>query len=232
MEITRFDTSNLIRNKSPRIPVCIAIETSQAVWGDIMLKKELHDGIKAFIEYIRKRESSVDLCIFCYSEKTSKVLGFTNITDIAGNETKSTNPYNLVPLEGKPDLNNLFGEVVKAIRLRLNDYNAVKLRSYSAQIIVIGTGKSSAPAGSELKEIRHWEELGTAKVIPVIIGDGPEEFFCNATYDKVVYHIGSGHESLNMEQLFISFGESIERLSESTAEACRSLKDYLFRDRM
>ena len=215
MSQLRLVDSDLINNKSPRIPVCIVIDTSDEVVHNAANIRIIERGLDRLLADINGSLSLrmlTDMCIICF-----------------GNQPKITRPFGvleeneIIELEiigGRADLPAALRLLVYEYQVRLNDYKTNNIKRYTPIFFIISAYNGNKENSAEISQIIHWSRTGKAVVIPVAIGNAEDEFLRLLSVDGEVYQINS----MNYERLFETFGRSIEMLSRSSASAMENLK--------
>lgn len=210
-------SSDLIENKNPRIPVCIAVEMSDRTLSAVSAEITMRNTVEEFLNYMKNNAylaNSVDLCVICF-----------------GNETKVVSPYGLISAKdnlrlehigGIPDLKKLLRILIHEQRMRHNDYDNQGVSKYTPILMIISSGISSTAIEEESAQLKHWDLTGRAHVIPVMFGnkEGKETLLADMTYDGTVYQI----DELDFGRMFDQLSKDIESLSMSVLYTLDNIK--------
>lgn len=71
---------DLVNNPTPRVPICLCLDTSGSMSGEPI--DELNEGVRTFYEAIREDEIAMyaaEICIVSFNSTAEKIVDFANI---------------------------------------------------------------------------------------------------------------------------------------------------------
>ncbi len=83
MSYMEINESDLATNPTPRVPICLLLDTSASMDGDPI--RELNDGVKLFIDELKNDEIaaySADVVVITFGGEVEKILDFGPINDL------------------------------------------------------------------------------------------------------------------------------------------------------
>lgn len=211
----RLEESDLIINKSPRMPICIVIETSDAVTGDAANIRNIRRGLRTLTDDLRSSQamrSLADICLISFggSAKITRAFGVLNDGEELIPET----------ISGEPDLTAALELMIREYQIRLNDYEANRIKRYTPIFVIISGDEQAEDHSPAISQLYHWSRTGKVSIIPVAVGGMVGNTLSRLTVSGDVYQM----DSMNYEEIFNTLGKSIEMLSRSSANAVESLK--------
>lgn len=215
MDQIRLDDSDLMTNKNPHLPICILIETSDAVMEDAGNIRIIGRGLDQLIGNISSSvaiKSLTDICVICFGSIPRLTRPFRTLMD----GEKITPEV----IGGEPDFRAALSLMIRQYRVRINDYEREHVMRYKPIFFIIGSDSPAVDANGELSQICHWSRTDQVSVIPVAVGKTNGGTLAGLTPEGMVYQMNS----LNYEKLFGALQKSIEEISKSSLSAVESLK--------
>lgn len=215
MSKLRLEDSDLIMNKSPRMPICIVIETSDEILSDASMIRNINKGMESLIREIQgslSLQSLADICVISFGTEAVRSRAFGTLKPDEVIEPK--------PIGGTPDLSAALTMAVKELQLRLNDYEKNGVKRYTPVLFILGSDLLVDEFSPAFSQINHWSRTGKLSVIPVAIGEQQGNSLSRLTVNGEVFQMNS----MNYDSIFSTLGKSIEMLSRSSANAVESLQ--------
>lgn len=215
MAKVRLEESDLFMNKSPRMPILIAVETSDQVMEDASNIRSVRRGLKQLAENLTESlslKSLADVCLISFGDRAHLTRKFGTLEEGSIPEPEL--------IGGKAELKEALRFMIREYRLRLNDYETNHIKRYTPVFFLLCCDRSIEEESAEMSQLRHWSRTGTVTVLPVALGEETGNSLSALTLDGVVYQMNS----LNYEKIFDTLGKSIEMMSRSSANAVESLK--------
>jgi len=211
----RLDDSDLMTNRNPHMPICILIETSDAVMEDAGNIRNIERGLEQLVKNLSQSvalKSLADICVISFGNTAHLTRPFSNLLD----------GESIVPevIGGKADIQSALMMLIRQYRIRLNDYERNHIMRYEPMFFIIGSDSAADNADAEISQICHWSRTGQVSVVPVSVGKETGTTLSRLTPEGIVYQMNS----LNYEKLFGAVQKSIEAISRSSLSAVESLK--------
>ena len=217
-----LEKSDLAVNQNPRLPVCLCAEASEMAGNDGNYRYCVSSFIRGITEEAGKNlaaKSSLDLCVLAYGGAVRAIKRYSGIAD--GGEIKITYAGE-TPVHGKA-----LEEAYRRYLARRQDYVIARNASFMPVFIFMSRG---CPAGEIDGRFRKWadqfrkmDQMKKASVFPVAAGAGDDSGLRLLSYDGSVYGMDGG----NVREMLRAFGQSVSRLSSSTGNLAKSLKEDL-----
>ena len=204
-EKLRLKHESFINNQSTRLPICMCIDSSMSMASRM---GKINDGIKSFIDDIKKDIYAVDpveLCIITFGGTEAKILlDYSNVNDIV---------FSDIVTEGLTPLGAAAEFAYTNLKERLDFYNKNGIQHYKPWIIFISDGVSTDEYKSIARKIAKEEKENRIKVLCIGVGDKPnslKEF----THNQKVSHLSD----LKVNEFFSWLSKSMSSKSQSQAE--------------
>lgn len=215
MDQIRLDGSDLMTNKNPHLPICILIETSDAVMEDAGNIRIIGRGLDQLVGNISGSvalKSLADICVICFGSVSRLIRPFRTLMD----------GEKIAPeiIGGEADAKAALSLLIRQYRMRINDYDRNHVMRYKPIFFIVGSDSPAADADAEISQICHWSRTDQVSVIPVAVGNTRGGTLAGLTPEGIVYQM----DSLNYEKLFGAVQKSIEEISRSSLSAVESLK--------
>lgn len=211
----RLEEADLIVKKNPRMPVCILVETSDVVMEDAGRIRNVQKGIDRLSENIRESlslKALTDVCLISFGSVPKITRKFGTLKEDERIEPEI--------MGGRADLEAALCLLIKEYRIRLNDYEANRVKRYTPVFFILAADQVLTEEGAGMSQVSHWSRTGKASVIPVALNSGPGNTLEALSVDGTVYEMNS----MNYEKIFETLGKSIEMLSRSSSGAVENLK--------
>lgn len=218
----RFNEEEFLMNPSPRIPVCLVLDTSYSMnsKGGKNGKSaidELNEGVKSFFRQIKKDEiakSSLELSIIgCGGNKGTKLLDFNSIDNQS------------IPNLGAKGLTPMGNSLEKALELlreRKELYKNMGISYYQPWLILMTDGEPTDNYNRIVKELKKEVENKNLTMFSIGIGKSVNK--------EKLKLISPTNEIFNLKGLeFMNFfnwlSESVSKVSMSIPEEKTDIKE-------
>lgn len=217
----KFNEEEFLMNPSPRIPVCLVLDTSYSMNSRGRNGKsaieELNEGVKSFFNQIKSDEvakASLELSVIgCGGTEGEILLDFNSI------EHQSV--PNLLA-SGLTPMGSSLEKALKILKERKNIYKEMGISYYQPWLIMMTDGEPTDDYRNVVKELKTDVQNNNLTMFSIGVGN-------NVNKEKLKF-ISPTNEIFNLKGLeFMNFfnwlSESVSRVSESTPGEAINIKE-------
>ena len=163
-DVLRIDASDLIENPTPRVPICLVLDTSGSMAGEPI--KELNIGVSHFFDEIRNDEVakwSAEICTVTFGPVT--------VVHEFGSTMQLGEPEALVA-GGDTPMGKAVAQALKLLERRKADYTTAGLDYYQPWMVLMTDGQ---PTDGIIRISKQVSDLILARKLTIFpIGVGPK----------------------------------------------------------
>jgi uncharacterized protein YegL len=210
MAALSINEQDLVENPTPRVPVCLCIDTSNSMGGE--KARELVNGINLFYDAIKEDDDAYDaaeICIVEYSTGASLIHEFSNIERLTR--------INHISTSGQTHMGEGVNLALDTLENRKRQYSDNGVLYYQPWLILMTDGSPYGGSKTELdRAISRVTDMVTSKkltVFPIGIGDkaNMKILACFSPNRSPLQLKG-----LNFKEFFEWLSKSVSRVSQST----------------
>ena len=210
LEQTDYNT-----NKTPRLPICICIDSSNMV--SEMNLVEIGAFINDLSTHILNNivcAAKVQFCIVTFAEKTEVISDFKAVDGT---------PLSLKSVDQQPNLDAALKKCADLFNAQIDTYRKKGISYYLPELLLLSSGISTTDITETASRLCAAQNSKYLSVMPFKIGEGTTAELEKLTESKKVYTI----EYKDFSKLFDCMKSSIELLSASSAAARNSLESQM-----
>jgi uncharacterized protein YegL len=196
---------DLIENPTPRLPVCLVLDTSGSMQGAPI--NELNEGVRIFYKAILEDDIarlSAEIAIVTFGNGGVQILN-----DFASIERQ--NVPRLVA-DGLTPMGQAINTALDLLENRKNEYKAAGVDYYQPWMVVMTDGFPTDDVTNAIQRTRQLVENRKLVVFPLAIGDGADKSVLEALSGKKALKL----KGLNFKDFFVWLSKSVSKVSQST----------------
>jgi len=196
---------DLIDNPTPRIPICLVLDTSGSMAGAPI--NELQEGVSIFYQALEEDEIaklSAEIAVVTFGNGGVQVLN-----DFSSLERQS------IPRLQAGGLTPMGEAIEKALDLlenRKNEYKAAGVDYYQPWMVVMTDGLPTDDVNNAIIRTRELVDNRKLVVFPIAIGDNADKQVLQALSNKPPLKL----KGLNFKDFFVWLSKSVSKVSQST----------------
>ncbi|MDL0088684.1 vWA domain-containing protein [Campylobacter gastrosuis] len=200
---------DLIDNPTPRVPVCLCLDTSGSMIGDPIM--ELNEGVKLFYEAIKEDEIalfSADIAIVTFGSNGIRV-----IRDFAGLSTDDSLP--ILDANGGTPMAEAVSLALEILDKRKNEYQNKGVDYYQPWLVLMTDGQPDSLQNLEEPIAKINELINNKKltIFPIGIGDNVDmNILAKFSPKRPPLKL----QGLKFKEFFAWLSQSVSRTSQST----------------
>jgi uncharacterized protein YegL len=210
MAALSINEQDLVENPTPRVPVCLCIDTSASMCGD--KARELVIGINLFYDAIKDDDDARDaaeICIVEYSTGASLIHEFSSIERLAR--------INQINANGQTHMGEGVNLALDTLEDRKRQYSDNGVLYYQPWLILMTDGSPYGGSQKELdraiKRVVNMTENKKLTVFPIGIGDKANmSSLASFSPNRSPLQL----KGLNFKEFFEWLSKSVSRVSQST----------------
>ena len=163
MEISQDD---LAINPTPRVPICLLLDTSYSMSGAPI--NELNKGVKVFINALKSDEIacySADICVIKFGGSVDKIIDFGPIKDLKIPQMSAG---------GDTPMGEAAAEALRRLENRKNEYKNEMVEYFQPWMVLMTDGQPTDHYESSALEISSLVNERKMTIFPIGVGDGAD----------------------------------------------------------
>ena len=164
MSNMQIDENDLATNPTPRVPICLLLDTSYSMTGAPI--DELNEGVKLFIEALKSDEIacySADVTVITFGGSVDKILDFGPINDL--------NIPTLIA-DGDTPMGEAAEEALRSLEMRKREYKDEMVEYFQPWMVLMTDGQPTDNHESSARKISNLIQDKKMTIFPIGIGDG------------------------------------------------------------
>lgn len=208
-ELLKIRQEDLVNNPTPRVPVCLCLDTSGSMSGDPI--DELNEGVRQFYEAIRQDEAA-----FYSTEISIVTFGGTEkcIVDFASLELQPDAP--VLSAGGLTPMGEAVNMSLDLLESRKKEYQEAGVDYYQPWLVLMTDGGPNGDANELTRAIERTVKLVNSKkltIFPIGIGaDADMQTLAQFSPKRLPLKL----KGLRFNEFFAWLSKSIAKTSEST----------------
>ena len=205
MSYMKIDEEDLATNPTPRVPICLLLDTSYSMEGEPI--NELNNGVKLFIDALKSDEIacySADVTIITFGGSADKIIDFGPINDI------------IVPTlsaSGDTPMGEAVEKGLQNLERRKNEYKDEMVEYFQPWMVLMTDGQPTDNYISSAERISSLIQDKKMTIFPIAIG--------NSANMEVLKEFSPKREPLRLQGL--NFKGFFEWLSRSVTVVSQSI---------
>ena len=166
MSYMKIDEDDLATNPTPRVPICILLDTSMSMEGEPI--DELNEGVKLFIEALKMDEIacySADISIITFGGDVDKIIDFGPIDEL------------IVPTleaSGYTPMGEAAEEGLKNLERRKSEYKNEMVEYFQPWMVLMTDGQPTDEYESSARKISSLIQDKKMTIFPIGIGSSAD----------------------------------------------------------
>lgn len=196
---------DLVTNPTPRVPICLVLDTSSSMEGAPI--NELNDGVKTFFDAILSDEiarSSAEISIVIFGNTASQILDFSSIE-------KQTIPN--LNANGSTPMGAAVNLALDLLERRKKEYSSAGVDYYQPWIVLMTDGQPTDDINSSVQRTCGLIEKRKLTIFPIGIGkDADLSVLARFSPKRPPLRL----KGLNFKEFFEWLSKSVSKVSQST----------------
>ncbi len=166
MSYMKIDEDDLATNPTPRVPICLLLDTSQSMEGPPI--DELNEGVKLFIEALKMDEIacySADISIITFGGDVNKIIDFGPIDELIVPTLKAS---------GYTPMGEAAEEGLKNLERRKDEYKNEMVEYFQPWMVLMTDGQPTDDYEYSAQRISSLIEDKKMTIFPIGIGSGAD----------------------------------------------------------
>jgi uncharacterized protein YegL len=205
MDDLQIRQEDLVQNPTPRVPICLCLDTSYSMVGDKI--RELNEGVRLFFDAIQSDEVAkyaAEICVVAFGDVVRKKVDFASI--------ERQNVPELVAEGGTP-MGEGIDLALSLLEQRKGEYSSAGVDYFQPWLVLMTDGEPTDYIDSAAQRVSQLVSNRKLTVFPIGIGDDADlGVLAKFSPSRPPLRL----RGLNFKEFFEWLSQSVSRVSQST----------------